>query len=372
MISNIFFYTHNVNYIMEDNDIIPKIITKDVDVNYYENHFKNTKLIPYTSIIQNIYENFRPNIINKEINIEDIFSFDGKIENNHTIKNINNKPNFGLDKLLEYIYYYKSFSFFYNENKKEKKSLSFLIEKLKNQIGKDMKRLNIDINNMNIDRERISSETDESATDILYTHLIHAFTFKKNNNINLNIINKLSLLTSQNILNFITDILSSFIQNQFKQTPNINRPNINIKISINENDTKMNIIFKSRFIDFNTADIYGKLDFNIEFDIKNETFQFVSLLIDLNKNKSQKTTHDTNDENINPSNINAKTVGIPLTISSALVTTPFMLALLGGKKKKTKKIYIKKKRKSRKKKMKKTRKKKMKKQEKRKNCMLEL
>jgi len=346
---------------MEDNDVIPKIITKDVDVNYYENHFKNTKLIPYTSIIQNIYENFRPDIINQEITIKDIFSFDRKIQNNIIIKNISNKPEFGLDKLLEYIYYYKSFSFFYNENKKEKKSLSFLIENLKNQIGKDMKRLNIHINNMNIDRVKISSETNESATDILYTHLIHAFTFQKNNNINLNIINKLSLLTSQNILNFITDILSSFIENQFKQTPNINRPNINIKISINENDTKMNIIFKSRFIDFNTGDRYGDLNFNIEFDIKNDTFQFVSLLIDLNKNNIEESTHDTNDENTNPSNINAKTLGVPLTISSALVTTPFMLSLLGGKKKKTKKIYIKKKRKSRKKKMKKSRKKKMKK-----------
>ena len=211
---------------MEDNDII----TKDVDVNYYENHFKNTKLIPYTSIIQNIYENFRPNIINKEITIEDIFSFDGIIENNRTIKNINNNQNFGLDKLLEYIYYYKSFSFFYDETKKEKKSLSFLIENLKNQIGKDIKRVDIYINNIIIDRNEISFETDHSATDILYTKLIYAFTLQKNNNINLNIINKLSLLTTQNILNFITDILSSFIQNQFKQTPNINRPNINIKI----------------------------------------------------------------------------------------------------------------------------------------------
>ena len=352
---------------MEDNNIIPNFITKDVDVNYYENHFKNTKLIPYTSIIQNIYENFRPNIINKKITIEDIFSFDGKIENNHTIKNINNKSNFGLDKLLEYIYYYKSSSFFYNENKKEKKSLSFLIENLKNQIGKDMKRLNIDINNMNIDRERISSETNESATDILYTRLIHAFTFQKNNNINLNIINKMSLLISQNILNFITDILLSFIQKQFKQIADIYRPKININISINENDTKMNIIYKGRFIDFNTEDIYGDLKFNIEFDIKNETFQFESLLINLNKNNIQETTHDTNDENINPSNINAKTVGVPLTITSALVTTPFMLALLGGKKKKTKKKYIKKKRKSRKKKMNKSRKKKMNKSRKRNN-----
>ena len=350
---------------MEDNNIIPNLITEDVDVNYYENHFKNTKLIPYTYIIKNIYENFRPDIINQEITIKDIFSFDRKIQNNIIIKNISNKPEFGLDKLLEYIYYYKSFSFFYDENKKEKKLLSFLIENLKNQIGKDMKRLNIHINNMNFDRVKISSETNEKATDILYTHLIHAFTFQKNNNINLNIINKLSLLTSQNILNFITDILPSFIENQFKQTPNINRanininrPNINIKISINENDTKMNIILKSRFIDFYTGDIYGKLNFNIEFDIKNNTFQFVSLLIDLNKNNIQETTHDTNDENINPSNINAKTVGVPLTISSALVTTPFMLALLGGKKKKTKKIYIKKKRKSRKKKMNKSRKKK--------------
>ena len=106
--------------------------------------------------------------------------------------------------------------------------------------------------------------------------------------------------------------------------------------------------------------------FIIEFDIKNETFQFESLLINLNENNIQETTHDTNDENINHSNINAKTVGIPLTITSALVTTPFMLALLGGKKKKTKKKYIKKKRKSRKKKMNKSRKKKMNKSRKKK------
>ena len=351
---------------MEDNNIIPNLITEDVDVNYYENHFKNTKLIPYTYIIKNIYDNFNLDIKDKDITIKDIFSFDRKIQNNIIIENISNKPEFGLDKLLGYIYYYKSFSFFYDENKKEKRSLSFVIKELKNQIGKDVQRIDIDINNKNIDRREISSETNESATDILYTHLIDAFTFQKNNNINLNIINKLSLLTSQNILNFITDLLEGLIQNQFNTIQNIYKPNINIKISINKNDTKINIIYKGRFIDFNTEDIYGDLKFNIEFDIKNETFQFVSLLIDLNKNNIQETTHDTNDENINPSNINAKTVGVPLTISSALVTTPFMLALLGGKKKKTQKNYIKKKRKSRKKKMKKTRKKKMKKTRKKK------
>ena len=350
---------------MEDNNIIPNLITEDVDVNYYENHFKNTKLIPYTYIIKNIYDNFDRNIKDKNITIKDIFSFDRKIQNNISIANISNKPEFGLDKLLGYIYYYKSSSFFYDENKKEKRSLSFVIKELKNQIGKDMKRLNFDINNMNINRERISSETNESATDILYTHLIDAFTFQKNNNINLNIINKLSLLTSQNILNFITDLLEDLIQNQFNTRHNIYKPNININISINENDTKINIIYKGRFVDDNT-DIYGDLKFNIEFDIKNETFQFESLLINLNKNNIQETTHDTNDENINHSNINAKTVGIPLTITSALVTTPIMLALLGGKKKKTKKKYIKKKRKSRKKKMNKSRKKKMNKSRKKK------
>lgn len=328
------------------------IIVKDVNVNYYKTNFMDTPLIPYTYIIQYMYNNFNKNIINKEITIEDIFSFNGKIKNNLIKKNIKNKSNFNLDKLLSYIYYYKSFSFFYDENNSKKKTLDFLIKNLKNQIGKDIKRLNIHINNINIDREGISSssEDDYYAVDILYENLINAFKLKKNENINLNVINKIALLSSQNILNFITDLLLKFIQTQFKTIPNVYRPNINVKITINEINTKINIIFISKFIDFNSTEIYGKLDFNIEFNIKNNTFQFVSLLIDLNKNNIQETRHDTNNENINSSNVNAKTVGIPLTISSALVTTPFMLALLGGKKKKTKKKYINKKRKSRKRK----------------------
>lgn len=204
---------------MENNNII----VKDVNVNYYKTNFMNTNLIPYTSIIKYIFNNFDPNIINKESTIEDIFSFDGKIKNNLIKKNIKNKSSFKLDKLISYIYYYKSFTFFYNENKKEKRSLNFLIEKLKQQIEKDVKRLNIYINNINIDRERISSSTEEdySAADILYTNLIDAFKFQKTKNINLNVINKIALLSSQNILNFITDLLLKLIQTQFKTISNI-------------------------------------------------------------------------------------------------------------------------------------------------------
>lgn len=316
-------------------------------INYYSTHFIGKETFPYTSIIKYMYDNFEPNIKNKNIKITDLFVFDKKTKNKFNkdnvklFQNIKNKPNIKLNKLILYIYYFKSFSMFYDTQNNRQHNLLFLIQSLKHQIQKDVKRLNIYINDIIIDRELLDSD---NAADILYINLIDAFKFQQNKPIDLNVINKITLLTSQNILNFITELLVNLIEEHFKKEIYIYRPIINIKININEIVTNINIIFQSQLIDINTTDIGGNIDFNILFDIKNNTFKFKTLLINLNsiaEHNTPEIDNNINGQNVKSSNVNVTNIGVPLSVSSALISTPFILSLFGGKKKQTQRHIIK-------------------------------
>lgn len=120
---------------------------------YYE-QFKNTENLPVTKIIKSIekeYPNYLLEDKSEKVSLTDIininFNYLKTINSNYNGVNVKNKDDFSLDKLICYLIYTKSSTFLVDNNG----SYDFSISELKNQIGKDIVRTDIYINNVKED-----------------------------------------------------------------------------------------------------------------------------------------------------------------------------------------------------------------------------
>lgn len=235
---------------------------------YYSN-FSNTDLLPVTPIINTIeeeYPSFLSNPENKNLTLQDIFNLDyeNKLQpsiGNYKGTNIKNKSSFSLEKLITYLIYTKS-SFLLEE---KNNTYEFNLAGIKSQIGKDISRLDLYVNDQ---RQNFSSmlggdpETPENSIPI--TNRILTPTIKPNTNtsekitkvktpsppstplivsedkskyaitdsyyeilmdndpgkkvddlklINFNIMNEVGILSCQNIFNFIAELVQLEIKN---------------------------------------------------------------------------------------------------------------------------------------------------------------
>jgi len=133
------------------NDIINSNVVIEVKPVEYYNDFRNTINLPVTAIINTIEEEYPiflsdPN--NKNILLTSLFDFNYKgflfsYKGKFNGINIKNKTTFPLEKLITYLIYTKS-SFMLEE---KNSAFIFNTESLKSQVGKDIIRLNVSINN---------------------------------------------------------------------------------------------------------------------------------------------------------------------------------------------------------------------------------
>lgn len=331
--------------------------------NYYKNKFKNSPLLPYTTILMYIKTNFNTYLAlntkienegtGKLITLEDCFNMNNMFEvglREYTFDSpINGNPSMALDKLIAYSYYIKSSPMFINKSK-----LDFL-KLLKYQMGKDIRRQNRTINGKQYSSSLYMdvNKSNYDIADLFYQSLIDAFS--PNKQMDYDIINKIMLLSSQNMYNLITDLISVKLSEiTYPEINSVFRPTKIENIIINNEQTTMEYVFESKIIMSKDGSVIdpeypcGMVSFKLLFDLKANTFKFSSFKLSYNINKCGPEIESTNETAPNEQKREPAAkweYALPAGIGMAgLIAAPFLLGVLGGKKRtkqKTKKKRIK-------------------------------
>jgi hypothetical protein len=328
---------------------------KDTQVNYYNKNFKNSPLLPYTNIISYVKTNFNEYSVLKNklesegnykiITLDDCFDIKDKFkigEREYTFdSSIDGNPNMPLDKLIAYSYYIKSSSMFINKNKLE------FLKLLKYQIGKDVRRHDRTINGKEYNASLYSdqSKTNYVITDIFYQTLIDAFyNANANKQIDYDTVNKIGLLSCQNMYGLITDLITVKLSEiTHPEVNSVFRPDKSETIIINNEQTTMEYLFKSQIIMSRDGEGMdpeypcGTLEFKLLFDLKANIFKFTSFKLSYNINKCGPEVE--NQGNNEGQGVEPKKDSLvkweyaaPAGIGTAgLVATPFLLGVFGGK-----------------------------------------
>jgi len=342
------------------NNAIKKIYNRD----YY-----GTELLPITNILNYINANFNEFVIDKErkknehkheVEFDDFFVIDDILERKEKKADINiiikKNPNMSLKKLLASILYLKSFSWF--------ESGKMNISSFKSQIGKDVSRVSLKINN-----EDYVIEYPPDGGSLNYYKTADDFNIKIMNIlstfsvIDFDLVNKIGIIMCQNLFNFITETITLMIMKKIQPEMSVvTRPNKSILINLTKNEQSIIINFESLLsITYNgDLDIQytcGKLKFTLLIDLKKNTYNFSEFILNYDnegcnpESNNQPSSSNQQSNNNQPESNNenkgmsdAIKYGIPMgIIATGLVGAPFLLGALGGKNKK-----IKRKRKSKK------------------------
>jgi hypothetical protein len=116
---------------------------------YYSKNFKGTKIIPVTSIINYMKQHYHEYDAQRQITLDDLFNFNNGLRPG--LKKflfdspVDGTPDFTLDELISYAFYSKTRSIFIQPNGQPSGQHSYL-ERLKHQMGKDIRRLDTTIN----------------------------------------------------------------------------------------------------------------------------------------------------------------------------------------------------------------------------------
>lgn len=341
-------------------------IRNDAIINSYINQTKNKpNLLPTTEIIdyiKNNYNNFikekEQNLIagKDEIELSSIFFIPPELNLPEKIVNINTNfkqnPEMSLDKLLAYSLWFKSPDWFQNLNNVVK----FNIEYLKYQIGKDINRTPIKVNNNTfslINTEDYYKTTDNFNVFIMKTLANNQVLIKQNT------ILKLDILMCQNLYNFISQTISLFIINKISpEHATETQATKDIQIFLNNNEQYVVFNFQCKLIisykqELNPELTCGSYSFSLRIDLKNNTFSLNNFILNYNVDdcipKQNLTGETESDVQIGESYLkksanflknNKATVAAGLATSGILsVGALYLAGVLGGKKtKKSKKI----------------------------------
>ena len=369
--------TENIENI-ENTENKSNITILEKPISYYE-EFRNTTNLPTTKIIKIIeddYPEYLLNESNKELSLLDIFDINystslGPIKGNFIGTDIKNNMNFSFDKFISYLVYTKS-KHLLKENT-ENDSYTFNLSQLKYQIGKDIIRINLYVNdekqnfvsftggNTNtseniiynnnnneisstpqintsdmyqgeeepeknelpnevpneesnevsneesneVPNEELSEVSNEESNEVNYYEITDKY-FELllqnygNKYINYNIINEIGILSCQNIINFLSELIQILIKNITTNTlindyiivsPTAKKDSNDVltisnpkKLSliINEKNKILSVYFDSYL--FNSSDFIkvGRVTFELSIDLLSNEFKFNTLNIDYN------------------------------------------------------------------------------------------
>jgi len=320
----------------------------------YNKDYYGTELLPITNIINYINANFYEFVIDKErrknerkheVDFDDFFIIGDILEKKEKNTDINiiikQNPNMSLKKLLAYTLYLKTFSWF--------ETGRMNISSFKNQIGKDVSRLSLKINNEDyvvrhppngvFNYYKIADDFNVKIMNVLSTFSV----------IDFDLVNKIGILMCQNLFNFITQTISLMTMKKFQPEIAVETSATkNILLNLTKNDQSMIINFKSLLsISYNRdLDIEftcGELEFTLLIDLKRNTYKFTKFILkyDIEKCNPEGNNHQVtnNQDNI----VNKENQGssflkyvIPAGLGVGVIATPFLLGALGGKNKKIK------------------------------------
>jgi hypothetical protein len=358
--------------------------THKIVTNFYGSH-----LIPITPIINYMKDNFETYLTHlKQAEVEDknVIYLDDTFETTNIVKptgkiynlntEINSNPNMPLDKLISYAFYIKTKDAFITKDEKPTTNNAFL-ETLKYQMGKDISRDDRTIQYYNsnynkkdsdgkLDTEKYSKQVYNASSfsgldnnyivaDNFYKLIIKYYANHVNKKINYNVINKIALLSCQNIFNFIDDLVTEKVNNMLAPKLNLAyQPQKNVVITFTEKEQTIEFSFDTKLL-ISTNVItnnfpngreeilgeppYGHLSYNLFVDLQNNTFKFnnFELSYEVDKWNGPEQNNDINNvaDNVadNPAGNNMRLqYAAPVAVGIAgIVATPFILGALGGK-----------------------------------------
>lgn len=326
-------------------------------IRWYKKNFKKTTIIPTTQIINYMKQNFsKYDLLKKQleqenkyiIDLDDCFDFrDALIPGLRQFSfdsPINSNRDFSIDKLISYAFYTKTRFAFIDEQTNQPTDREKYLELLKNQMGKDIRRDNRTINGEEYSSLLYSDQTKSTyvIADMFYDTLIGYF--KKIKNLDFNIINKIALLSCQNIFNLITDLITLKINHLLDPEMNsVFEASKSADIIIEKDVKTMQFNFDSKLIISRDGDGMdpeypcGLLSFKFLIDFTNNTFKFDKFKLEYNidncgppKNPINNAANGANNANNNYGKLK---YAIPAALGvGAIVATPFLLGALGGKK----------------------------------------
>jgi len=265
----------------------------DKTIQYYEKRYMGSKLLPRTPIFNYMFNNF--NNYEKEKNQKEIpFTLEDAFSLSDPLKNINERmpkikieeklssnPNVSLDKFIAYCFYITDSAMF--KDMEGELSINSFIENVKNQAGKDVQRTEMAINNKIEDNEIYSRfKSNNYLKADFYIKNILIILNEINKIIDYNLLNKIILLTCQNIFNAMVSMLNLFIQEKFQKLDRfvIMLPLESKKsLTLNKTQFVFNVYFKSSLLisnymgDIDPEKSCGTLEYNLVLDLKNSTYE---------------------------------------------------------------------------------------------------
>ena len=247
------------------------------------NNFNN--YAEYSIICEAI--NTHPLILEDCFNIQPTDFPNNLKKNNININSVKMNPKTSLNKLISYFIYM-------TESKLFKKPQDEIISSIKFQIGKDVRRGGYSINS-----KKYTHVTTENAkmnnyqiTDLLYQNVIGHLIKIGNKNINIDIVNKISILCSQSAFNAITSLITTKLYEVLH--PEVNYQNKVIKsydIVINKNEISMTLNYTCDLLitrNLNPVEIEypcGKVECIIYIDFRKNTYELKKMVIDYDIDK---------------------------------------------------------------------------------------
>lgn len=341
--------------------VLPVQLT-NVPANYYDTHYKDTDNIPKTSIINYLFSNYteftREKALREEQNkyiitfadcfVTDDTDFSTGLQKETIQKSFSMNPSMSLDKFIAYSFYITQKSIFTSDD-----GLSII----KSQIGKDIRRIPKDINGSSFTdlletngllEEKgpngdIVDNYQSKVADLYYQTIIENLAKINKGNVNLNIVNKIALLSCQNIINVFTDLISMKLNDIL--APEINsvfKNKMTERVIINDNAVALEIEFQSLLLisqkgePMNPEYPCGNLAFVLRFDFLKNVYELKTFALDYDLSKCGPETGSETGSEIGDTRkgygIQAK-YAIPATlITAGIIATPFLLTALGGKK----------------------------------------
>ena len=318
-------------------------IKKTYDKDYYKQN-----LLPITKIIQYIDTNFNDYMTMKDQKIaedlpassfEDFFVVDDILtrkENSADIDiQINKQSNVSLSKLLAY-------SLYYSEYKNWFKTKKMNIALFKNQVGKDVSRMDFTINNTKNtfnDEDENSIKADKFNIELM--NILSTFTV-----IDLNLISIIDVVMCQNILNFIMDLISLLVMKKFApEKLLVTQVEKNAAITLTKSQQNIVYNFKTKFYITKDGGVYdpeitcGDMEFSFLIDFKKNTYKITKFkckydadICYQNENVgSLPENENTNADESAANNDSSKYLkyGVLGLGVGGIVATPFLLGALG-------------------------------------------
>jgi hypothetical protein len=156
--------------------------------------------------------------------------------------------------------------------------------------------------------------------------------------IDLDLINKICALTCQNTFNFVTEIINLLIISKVKpEVATICDVKKAIYITLNSKEKSMKLVFESKLIISHNLVIdpdnkCGKLSYELLINFTTNTYQLKKLHLKYDVHNCDPSYVETHENETNSSSINPALAIPALVISGGLVSLPFVLPMIAGKK----------------------------------------